>query len=96
MIAPPSDVGGAEMTVRDAYGNLLDAMVGLYERALPGGSGNRRSTALALAALSAGGMVLARTISDTALGSEVREAALAKALDMLKPEAGVQGRVERQ
>ncbi|MDP3746311.1 MAG: TetR/AcrR family transcriptional regulator [Phenylobacterium sp.] len=83
MIALPSDVGRAEMTVRDAYGVLLDAMVGLYERALPSGNGNRRSTALALAALSVGGMVLARTISDTALGLEVREAALAKALEML-------------
>jgi len=83
MIALPSDVGRAEPDVRDAYRHLLEAMVGLYERAIPGGARNPRATALALAALSVGGMVLARTISDPALGLEVREAALAKALEML-------------
>lgn len=83
MIALPSDVGRAEPAVREAYRHLLDAMVGLYERAMPAGGGDRRETALALAALSVGGMVLARTIPDQALGAEVREAALAKALDML-------------
>jgi AcrR family transcriptional regulator len=85
MIALPSDVGRAGPAVRDAYQHLLTAMVGLYERAIPAGNGNRRATALALSALSVGGMVLARTISDPALGLEVREAALAKALEMLAP-----------
>ncbi|WP_340647391.1 TetR/AcrR family transcriptional regulator [Phenylobacterium sp.] len=83
MIALPSDVGRAEPGVREAYGTLLAAMVSLYERALAGQDCDRRQTALALAAMSVGGMVLARTIPDTALGLEVREAALAKALDML-------------
>lgn len=83
MIALPSDIGRAGPAVRDAYGTLLTAMVGLYERALAREAGDRRTTALALAAMSVGGMVLARTISDTALGVEVREAALTKALDML-------------
>jgi AcrR family transcriptional regulator len=83
MIALPSDVGRAEPAVREAYGTLLGAMVGLYERALPDGTGNRRAEALALAALSVGGTVLARTVPDTTLGLEVREAALAKALEML-------------
>jgi TetR/AcrR family transcriptional repressor of nem operon len=83
MIALPSDVGRAEPAVREAYRYLLDAMVGLFERAIPSGTGAPRATALALAALSVGGMVLARTISDTALGLEVREAALDKALEML-------------
>ncbi len=85
MIALPSDVGRAAPAVREAYQHLLRAMVGLYERAIPTESGNRRATALALSALSVGGMVLARTIADSALGLEVREAALAKALEMLAP-----------
>ena len=85
MIALPSDVGRAAPAVRDAYQHLLKAMVGLYERAIPAGNGDRRATALALSALSVGGMVLARTISDPALGREVREAALARALEMLAP-----------
>ena len=85
MIALPSDVGRAGPGVREAYWHLLGAMVGLYERAIPDGAADRRATALALAALSVGGMVLARAISDSALGLEVREAALAKALEMLTP-----------
>jgi TetR/AcrR family transcriptional regulator, transcriptional repressor for nem operon len=85
MIALPSDVGRAEPEVRTAYGYLLEAMVGLYERAIPRGAEDARTTALALAALSVGGMVLARTIPDAALGEEVRDAALAKALEMLTP-----------
>ena len=85
LIALPSDVGRAAPAVREAYRRLLDAMVGLYERALPGDAAGRRETALALAALSVGGMVLARTIPDAALALEVRQGALAKALEMLGP-----------
>lgn len=83
MIALPSDVGRGEPLVREAYETLLAAMVGLFERALAGEDGDGRQTALALAAMSVGGMVLARTIPDTALSLEVREAALVKALEML-------------
>jgi AcrR family transcriptional regulator len=85
MIALPSDVGRAAPAVREAYRCLLEAMIGLYERAIPSGNEGRRTTALALAALSVGGMVLARTIPDADLGAEVRDAALARALEMLKP-----------
>lgn len=88
MIALPSDVGRAAPAVREAYRHLLDAMVGLYERAIPAGRDGRRETALALAALSVGGMVVARTIPDQALGAEVREAALSKALEMLSASPG--------
>lgn len=88
MIALPSDVGRAPPEVRDAYGRLLVAMVGLYEHALPAGQGDRRERALALAALSVGGMVLARTVPDAGLAAEVREAALARALEMLAPSPG--------
>lgn len=83
LIALPSDVGRAEPGVREAYQMLLEAMVGLYERAQPEARENRRRTALALAALSVGGMVLARTIPEAALAGEVREAAFGQALDML-------------
>jgi AcrR family transcriptional regulator len=85
LIALPSDVGRAGVAVREAYRHLLDAMIGLYERAIPDRDANRRETALALSALSVGGMVLARTVTDDALGLQVREAALAKALEMLAP-----------
>jgi AcrR family transcriptional regulator len=85
MIALPSDVGRAEPEVRSAYQILLEAMVGLYEHAIPPDRAERRATALALAALSVGGMVLARTIPDAALAAEIRDAAFSKAVGMLSP-----------
>lgn len=84
MIALPTDIGRAAPGVREAYGHLLEAMVGLYERSLPAGREDRREAALALAALSVGGMVLARTVPDAGLAEEVRGAALSAALGMLR------------
>lgn len=88
MIALPSDVTRSGPQVREAYQHLLEAMVELYRRALPEGMADRATTALALAATSVGGMVLARTLPDSALAEEVRAAALAKALEMLAPSQG--------
>ena len=85
LIALPSDVGRAGQRVRAAYGDLLLAMIGLYERALPDTASERRAKAMALAALSVGGMVLARTISDAELAANVRQAALGHALAMISP-----------
>jgi len=83
LIALPSDVGRAGQGVREAYSQLLLAMIGLYERALPDPTPDRRGRAMALAALSVGGMVLARTIPDPALAGDVRDAALDHALGLL-------------
>jgi AcrR family transcriptional regulator len=85
MIALPSDVGRCGEPVREAYQRLLEAMVGLYERSQPEALADRRETALALAALSVGGMVLARTLPNSELALEVREAAHAKAQKLLSP-----------
>jgi len=60
-------------------------MAGLYDRALPQDSEGRRTTAFVLAAISVGGMVLARTLPDSELAGEVRDAGLTKALRMLAP-----------
>ena len=89
MIALPSDVARAEPQVQTAYQDLLQAMIGLYERSMPEARQDRRTTALALAALSVGGMVLARTIPDVALAAEVRGAAFKKALGMLSVNAEI-------
>ena len=91
MIALPSDVARAEPQVQTAYQHLLQAMIGLYERSMPETREDRRTTALALAALSVGGMVLARTIPDAALAAEVRDAAFRKALGMLSLNAKMAG-----
>lgn len=85
LIALPSDVGRAGHGVREAYGRLLLAMIGLYEKALPDATQNRRAKAMTLAAVSVGGMVLARTIPDATLADDVRDAALDHALGMLSP-----------
>jgi len=84
MIALPSDVGRSGPEVQAAYQLLLEAMVGLFESSLTGPKRKRRETALALAALSVGGMVLARTLPDSTLASAVRTAAHKQAVRMLE------------
>jgi len=73
MIALPSDVARATPEARRSYEGLLRAMIWLYEHNLPESDVDRRSIACVLAALSVGGMVLARTIEDKALAREVRD-----------------------
>jgi TetR/AcrR family transcriptional regulator, transcriptional repressor for nem operon len=87
MIALPSDVARAGPTVRRTYEMLLGGMVGLLERGVDPADGDARQAALAIAALCVGGMVLARTIEDSALATEVREAARLLALEVAGLEA---------
>ena len=75
MIALPSDVARATPEARGAYEGLLRAMVWLFEHNLVPEQGERRETALALASLCVGGMVLSRTVDDPSLAEEIREAA---------------------
>jgi AcrR family transcriptional regulator len=75
MIALPSDVARSNPEVRAAYQELLTAMVGLFETSLEEQAADSRHAALVLAALCVGGMVLARTLPDSALAENVRKAA---------------------
>lgn len=79
MIALPSDVARASPEVQAAYQRLLEAMVGLFEQDLSqrrhSSAPAARQKALALAALCVGGMVLARTLPESALAEQVRAAA---------------------
>jgi TetR/AcrR family transcriptional regulator, transcriptional repressor for nem operon len=75
MIAMPSDVARSSGEVQSAYQDLLRAMVWLFERSLEDCTSGARERALAMAALCVGGMVLARTLPDSELAKEVREAA---------------------
>lgn len=84
MIALPSDVGRSNREVQASYQVLLEAMVGLFENSLTGAKRKRRQKALTLAAVCVGGMVLARTLSDSDLAESVRGAAHAHALALLK------------
>jgi len=84
MIALPSDVGRSNPEVQAAYQRLLEAMVGLFESSLEGPKRQKRQTALTLAALCVGGMVLARTLPDSQLAEAVRDAAHTHGQSMLE------------
>lgn len=75
MIALPSDVARATPEVQEAYQRLLEAMISVFALELDGDDEAVRERSLALAALCVGGMVLARTVPDAALASQVRRAA---------------------
>jgi AcrR family transcriptional regulator len=79
MIALPSDVARAKPDVQASYQVLLESMVGLFSEGLKDHSVNVRQKALSLAALAVGGMILARTLPDSALAQEVQTAAMASA-----------------
>jgi hypothetical protein len=83
-VALPSDVSRSNRQVQAAYQRLLEAMVGLFEGSLAGAKRKKRQTALTLAALSVGGVVLARTLPDSELAEAVRSAAHEGAPAMLK------------
>lgn len=80
MIALPSDVARANPAVRDAYLQLLDAMVGLFEHCLGGEHPEPRKQALSLAVSCVGGMILARTLPESGLAKEIRQVALENAM----------------
>lgn len=84
MIALPSDIARSNPEVQAAYQQLLVAMVGLFENSLAGPPRAANRNALVLAALSVGGMVLARTLPNSKLAEEVRSAAYAHALSILE------------
>jgi AcrR family transcriptional regulator len=87
LIALPSDTARIGPEVRDSYQDLLRAMVGLFEANLGPERASARQEALAMAALCVGGMVLARTLTDSPLAEEVREAAHATAAAICRAEA---------
>lgn len=82
MIALPSDIARSNPQVQAAYQQLLSAMVGMFENGLAATPDHARQKALSLAALCVGGMVLARTLPDSSLASEVRLAARKTAVEL--------------
>jgi AcrR family transcriptional regulator len=83
MIALPSDIGRSSHEVQISYQRLLEAMVDLFERSLDARKPTRRQTALTLAALCVGGMVLAKALPDSELADAVRNAAHGHGRSML-------------
>lgn len=83
MIALPSDIARSNPQVQSSYQELLKAMVGLFEKGLETDRGESRQQALSLAALCVGGMVIAKSLPDSELAEEVRNAAQNFALGQL-------------
>src|SRR5579863_1689681 len=85
MVALPTDVARSGASARRAFETVFKAMVSVLQRSLIAdheAHRNRRVLAQSIAALSIGGMIVARTIEDRALADELRAACAAVALDI--------------
>lgn len=82
MVALPTDVARSGVNARRAFETVFKAMVSVLERSLSPDGPRRRNTAQGIAALSIGGMIVARTMVDRALADELRAACMAVALDL--------------
>jgi TetR/AcrR family transcriptional regulator, transcriptional repressor for nem operon len=82
MVALPSDVTRSDENAKRAYQNVFEAMVGLLQRNSAIGGAAGRKTALAIAALCVGGMVVARASERRDFADELRNAALEVALKL--------------
>jgi AcrR family transcriptional regulator len=82
MVALPSDVARAGESARRAYETVFNAMVAILQRSSVNDNRPDRVSALAIAALCVGGMVIARASHDGAFSDELREAAMAVALKL--------------
>ncbi len=83
MIALPSDIARSNPQVQTSYSELLQAMVGLFENGIGKRGREARQQALSMAALCVGGMVIAKSLPDSELAEEVRDAAQSFALSQL-------------
>ncbi|QHQ35955.1 hypothetical protein [Algicella marina] len=79
MIALSSEIARAAPEVQERYGRLLSTMISLLATDGDEGDDTARERAMAVAALSVGGMILAQTLPESELAADVRRAALAMA-----------------
>jgi TetR/AcrR family transcriptional regulator, transcriptional repressor for nem operon len=82
MVALPTDVARSGVTARRAFETVFSAMVDVLQRSLRDNERQCRVTAQVIAALSIGGMVVARTLVDRAHADELRGSCLAVALQL--------------
>ncbi|MEO8927217.1 MAG: TetR/AcrR family transcriptional regulator [Caulobacteraceae bacterium] len=80
MVALSGDVARSGAKAKRAYENALRAMVEHLQQESADNDGPDRNSALAIAALCIGGMVIARASDDLSIADEVRNAAMATAL----------------
>jgi TetR/AcrR family transcriptional regulator, transcriptional repressor for nem operon len=82
MVALPTDVARSGASAKRAFETVFHAMVSVLERSLATEGAQRRATAQGIAALSIGGMIVARTMVDRAASDELRAACLDVALGL--------------
>ncbi|MGD0616641.1 MAG: TetR/AcrR family transcriptional regulator [Bryobacteraceae bacterium] len=82
MIALPSDVARGGEQVKSAFETVFKAMVSVLDRDVRNRKMPREDTAMAIAALCVGGMVVARSMNDRRLADRLREAASGVALEL--------------
>jgi TetR/AcrR family transcriptional repressor of nem operon len=82
MVALPTDVARSGTSAKRAFETVFKAMVSVLERSLIQQGRQRRATAQTIAALSIGGMVVARTMLDRDLADELRAACTSVALEL--------------
>jgi AcrR family transcriptional regulator len=82
MVALPTDVARSGIAARQAFETVFRAMVSVLERSLRDKKRPCRETAQAIAALSIGGMVVARTLVDRNHADDLRASCIAAALQL--------------
>ena len=82
MVALPSDVARSNENAKRAFQTVFEAMVVLLQRNSARNGHSSRTSALAIAALCVGGMVIARASEGRALANELRSAAMEVALKL--------------
>ena len=80
MVALPSDVARSDQKVKAAFENVFRAMVTVLGRAVKNTTQPTKDTAMAIAGLCIGGMVVARSLNDSRLSDHLRAAATNAAL----------------
>ena len=82
MVALPTDVARSGIAARQAFELAFRAMVDVLGRSLAPGKQQARMRAQAIAALSIGGMVVARSLADRSHADQLRASCLRIALEM--------------
>jgi AcrR family transcriptional regulator len=80
MVAVPSDVARSEPAVKAAFETVFKAMVALLGHNVRNTAQPPEDTAMAIAGLCIGGMVVARSLNDSRFGDRLRDAAARAAL----------------
>jgi hypothetical protein len=80
MVALPSDVARCDQDVKAVFENVFRAMVTVLGRDVKSTTQSPEDTAMAIAGLCIGGMVVARSLNDSRFSDRLREAATHAAL----------------